>query len=145
MADIHSIKLKRLYWVWASMIQRCTNQNNKQYKNYGARGIKVCDKWRNSFNDFFQDMGLPKEGLTLERKNNDLGYSLDNCYWASRNQQMINRRLFVTNKSGIKGIEYRNYDAFRVRARRNKKIVLDITVNDFFEACCIKKSFELNT
>ncbi len=142
MAIKDSKPIQRLYWIWAAMIQRCENPNNKQFYNYGARGINVCQRWRASFQQFLNDVGLPEEGKTLERKNNDLGYTKENCYWASRHEQAMNRRIFSTNSLGIKGIEYRSYGAFRVRARRNTKVVLDVTVDDFFEACCIKKSFE---
>jgi len=76
---IHGMANHRLYGTWKMMIHRCINQKNISYKNYGGRGITVCDRWKN-FNNFIEDM-FPtfQEGLTLDRKNNDLGYSVDNC------------------------------------------------------------------
>jgi hypothetical protein len=142
MANQNSTSIKRLYWIWAAMIQRCENPNNKYFYNYGSRGITVCKDWRTSFDRFLNDVGIPPKGMTLERKNNDLGYYKENCYWASRQEQALNRRLFKTNRTGIKNIEIRKNGVFRVRVRRNKKIVLDVTHKDFFEACCIKKSFD---
>jgi hypothetical protein len=145
MAIKDSTSIQKLYWIWAAIIQRCENPNNKYFYNYGGRNIAVCKEWRTSFKQFLEDVGQPKKGLTLERKNNDLGYFKDNCYWASRHEQAMNRRLFKTNKSGVRGIEYRSYGSYRVRARRHSKIVLDITVDNFFEACCVKKSFEIRS
>ena len=134
--------MKRLYWVWAAMIQKCENPKNKGYCNYGARGITVCPTWRNSFAQFVQDLGMPPKGMSIERIDNDKGYSKENCRWATRHQQGMNRRVFKKSHFGIKGLEFRDYGSYRVRARRFTKIVLNVTVNDFFEACCIKKSFE---
>ena len=62
--------MKRLYWVWAAMIQRCENPKNKGYCNYGARGITVCPTWRNSFAQFVQDLGMPPKGMSIERIDN---------------------------------------------------------------------------
>jgi len=80
--------------VWCSMMQRCNNPNNKGYVNYGARGVTVCERWR-KFDNFYADMGDPPKGLSLERKNNDNGYSKSNCIWADRSTQNRNRRSVV--------------------------------------------------
>ena len=80
------------YQAWNSMKQRCHNNSNPSYKNYGARGIVVCDRWRASFDDFITDMGPCAAGLSLERSNNFLGYYPGNCYWATRSEQNINKR-----------------------------------------------------
>ena len=73
------------------MIQRCTNPGTNGFKNYGGRGIKVCDRWRNSFEMFLA--GEPAEGLTLDRfPNNDGDYEPTNCRWATRSEQNDNRR-----------------------------------------------------
>jgi len=74
------------------MIQRCTNPNSVAYEWYGARGITVCDRWRNSFQAFFDDMGPRPKGMTLEREKNDVGYQPGNCVWATRDAQMRNTR-----------------------------------------------------
>lgn len=74
------------------MIQRCENPNDKAYKYYGARGIKVCKRWH-SFENFYADVGDPPEGKTLDRwPNNDGDYELNNFRWATRSQQQQNRR-----------------------------------------------------
>lgn len=73
------------------MLSRCGNPNVKSFKDYGARGIKVCARWK-KFAGFLADMGNPPDGLTLERKNNDGNYDPKNCKWATWKEQAANRR-----------------------------------------------------
>lgn len=88
------------YTAWAHAKQRCYNERGKAWKNYGGRGITVCERWKTSFEAFLEDMGLrPSPKFTLERINNDLGYSPDNCIWGTRSQQNRNRRPFRKVKS----------------------------------------------
>ena len=87
-------KKSRIYEIWQSMIQRCNNPNNKTYKYYGGRGIKVCKKWL-KFEGFLQDMGKKPERLTIDRIDNNKGYCKENCRWITMKEQMRNRR---TNK-----------------------------------------------
>jgi hypothetical protein len=78
---------------WDNMKQRCLNPNDPRYKYYGARGIKVCDRWLNSFKNFREDMGRkPSQRHSLDRKNNDGNYEPKNCRWATRKVQMNNTR-----------------------------------------------------
>lgn len=86
-----NVAVRRLHWVWASMIQRCHNQRNKSYARYGGKGIVVCSRWRESFADFFDDMGLPPAGLMLERNDSHGPYTPENCTWASTQTQNNNR------------------------------------------------------
>lgn len=80
------------YVAWQAMRQRCENPDNPEFKNYGARGIKVCSAWE-SFPSFFADMGLrPGTGYSIERENNDKGYSPDNCKWATMAEQSDNKQ-----------------------------------------------------
>lgn len=86
-----------LYDVWSSMIQRCHNENNKGYPNYGARDIKVCDEWRTSFQIFF-DWAIAKgyrRGLQIDRIDVNKGYSASNCRWVSSFEQARNKTTNV--------------------------------------------------
>ena len=85
--------------VWHNMNQRCYNKNNPGYKYYGGRGIKVCKRWRESFENFLKDMDKrPSPELTIERINNDKGYRESNCKWATRKEQNNNRRCNKKDK-----------------------------------------------
>ena len=79
---------------WRCMIKRCTDENHKRFADYGGRGISVVERWMDLGN-FLMDMGNAPAKHTLERRNNDLGYSPENCYWATPEQQARNRRNTV--------------------------------------------------
>lgn len=95
----HGKSRSKIHWIWAGMIQRCGNPNNKNYADYGGRGIRVCDEWKNSFAVFHAYVsGLPNfdsENMTLDRIDNNMGYSPDNVRWLPRVQQMRNTRKNV--------------------------------------------------
>jgi hypothetical protein len=87
----HGGSSSRQYGVWRAMKERCSNPKNKDYANYGGRGIRVCERWH-TYDNFLADMGPRPPGLSIERRNNNLGYSPDNCYWATRLEQNHNQR-----------------------------------------------------
>jgi hypothetical protein len=87
----HGLTHTRAYIAWRDMLRRCRNPNRPDFRNYGGRGITVCERWLN-FPAFFQDMGQPPAGLSLDRINNDGNYEPGNCRWADSLTQANNRR-----------------------------------------------------
>lgn len=95
----------REYEAWCSMIGRCETESNTSYDNYGARGVKVCERWRSSFENFLADMGeRPSPKHSIDRINVNGDYEPLNCRWVTREEQMRNRRLFKINKTGVNGV-----------------------------------------
>lgn len=82
---------KKLLWLWSDMVSRCSNSKHKAFKNYGGRGIRVCERWM-TFQNFLTDMAPRPAGHMLDRKNNDGDYEPSNCRWATRKEQNSNRR-----------------------------------------------------
>lgn len=80
------------YNVWKGIKQRCYNTKHTHYASYGGRGIVMCDRWRDSFEAFYEDMGPRPQGQTIDRQDNDKGYDKDNCKWATKKTQSRNTR-----------------------------------------------------
>lgn len=119
----HGLSGHILYAKWVNMMHRCYNQNNKRYFDWGGRGITVCDRWHSVAN-FIEDM-YPSyiNGLSLDRKDNDKGYSKDNCRWVEDVVQKRNtRKLKQQNMTGYRGvsiIERKNKTVFRAKIKVN--------------------------
>lgn len=97
----HGLSRSPEYRVWASMKARCENPRSQAYKYYGARGIKVCPAWSESFESFYADMGpRPFKRAEIDRKDNDGPYSPENCAWTTHRQNINNRRCTLTVEIG---------------------------------------------
>lgn len=89
----HGLSFHPAYAVYRNMLDRCRLPSHKAWKNYGGRGITVCARWQESFENFWADMKETYQpGLTLDRKDNSLGYSPENCRWVTYKTQALNRR-----------------------------------------------------
>lgn len=93
------------YRVWRAMIDRCCRKRSRRFKDYGGRGIGVCPRWRDSFESFYEDMGpRPSKSHSLDRIDNDAGYSLENCRWATLVEQARNKSIQRDTASGRVGV-----------------------------------------
>lgn len=120
----HGMANHRLYGTWKMMMQRCYNPNHNAYRYYGERGIIVCKRWHNIAN-FINDMySTFQEGLTLDRENNNKGYSKSNCRWANLKTQQRNKSILENNKTGYIGVSYvANRNKWNAMITLNKKSI----------------------
>ncbi|WP_297634465.1 hypothetical protein [uncultured Clostridium sp.] len=135
---IHGLRNTKLYSVWGMMKQRCFNKSNKDYYNYGARGITVCEEWLDicKFYSWAMDNGY-REGVTLDRINSNGNYEPDNCRWITNKEQQNNKRnnirvlynntfITLTELSEITGINRRTLEIRYIRGDRGNRLIRPI-------------------
>lgn len=108
----HGASYSALYNRYKAMLNRCHNPNNSSFERYGGKGIRVCDRWRHSYAAFYEDMGEPPPGFTLDRIDNSKGYSPENCRWASTKQQANNSskaRIITFNGKSMNVTEWAKF------------------------------------
>lgn len=118
----HGYYKHRLYNVWKDMKRRCSNPKSKKYLNYGGRGISVCEGWLNAKNFIEWADTTYIEGMTLDRIDNDKGYSPENCRWTDNFTQQANKNKSRANTSGLIGVSwYKNTNRWSVEIMVNKR------------------------
>ena len=132
----HGQSRTKLYHVWVMMKQRCYNANNKDFKDYGARGIKVDSSWKNEYNNFYRwavEAGY-KEGLTIDRINPNGNYEPNNCRWFTNREQQNNKRntihviykdkiVTLSELSSLTGIKRENLEMRYIRGDRGDRLI----------------------
>ena len=123
----HNLANHRLYRIWKAMIYRCTNPKRKEYKDYGLRGITVCNKWNDDFMNFYNwalSNGY-KDDLTIDRINSYGNYEPSNCRWATKTIQSRNTKILrKDNTSGYRGVSYFKYtNKWVVKIMINSKLL----------------------
>lgn len=108
------------YAIWCEIKRRCNDSSRHNYKYYGGRGIKVCNRWLNSFDNFNKDMGERPNKFEIDRIDNNKNYSPDNCRWVSHRENTLNRNAYGV--SGIKNVRF-NKGRYEAGLRRFGKYI----------------------
>lgn len=127
-----------IYGVWSHMIGRCYKESVESYPNYGGRGIKVCERWKNSFENFYEDMGeKPFSNAQIDRIDNDGNYEPSNCRWVTPSQNCTTRRV-PKSISGFKNVKTTSGGSFRARLVRQGYERISLSREDVNDAVAIR-------
>lgn len=130
---------KRTYSSYAAMRQRCLNKNNPNYKYYGGKGITICQRWLDGYQNFLEDMGVRPPNTSIDRIDNDKGYEPDNCWWASPHQQAAN----TSRKAAVTGVRWDKYmNMWHARMTAKGQEVLSAHYEDVEDAIAARKRAE---
>lgn len=141
---VHGMARSREYVIWASMLQRCNNPNSTKYDYYGGSGVGASESWKESFENFFADMGEAPEGMTLDRIDPKGGYCKENCRWATRSMQQFNQKLNCRNTSGKSGVSFsKQKQKWRVRIHVERKEINLGFFESFEDAVKVRQEAEL--
>lgn len=136
----HGSSASLTYSSWVAMKQRCYNPKVDLFDYYGGKGIEVCDEWRDSFDKFLEDMGeRPNKSFTLNRLDSNKNYYKENCEWASKSKQVLDRELIFDLYPGIR--KYKN--RFQVRIVANGKCYSLGTFSNYLDALEVRILAEL--
>ena len=117
----HGKRYSGAYASWTGMLQRCLNPKNHKYKDYGARGIAICEKWKD-FATFYSEMGERPDGTSIERLDVDGDYTTENCVWGTAEQQARNKRIPANCKTGVPGVYWKRASGkYQARIHSNGK------------------------
>lgn len=138
----HGYKGERVYSTWVNMLTRARSQDLKNYED-----VEVCDEWNPSagggFLKFLEDMGLPREGESLNRINGAKVYSKENCEWADRSLQGYDQKISIRNKTGRIGVHQKQDGKYRAKITKNRKSIFLGDFESFEEACLARTKAEI--
>lgn len=141
----HGYTKSRTYHSWLAMRQRCYYPNHEYFEYYGGKGISVCPEWKEDFSRFLLDMGERPDNCTLDRKDNLLGYTKENCQWSPPSQQDFNTNRYCNNTSGRSGVSLHKLTGKwqATIGYENEKLYLGL-YESFEEAALARAEAEIN-